>query len=142
MHNSVEIECVVDGLVKETAVTYMKSVVNVVEESAVTYVDDVDGCWWGYPAKTKPHAKSSIALFTVNCSHLYYNVIQRGCENIKGRGGGGGVEESETDEEDLDQERDPRVRRTSSERTLTFPDRFWTRHHIISVSKLNGIMAA
>ena len=90
MHNSVEIECVVDGLVKETAVTYMKSVVNVAEESAVTYVDDVDGCWRGYAAKTKPHAKPSIALFTVNCSHLYYNVIQRECESIKGRGGGGG----------------------------------------------------
>ena len=36
-----------------------------------------------------------------------------------------GVELSETDEEDFEQEHDPRVRRTSSARTLRFPDRFY-----------------
>ena len=35
-----------------------------------------------------------------------------------------GVEESETEEEDLEQD-DPRVRQTSSGRTLRFPDRFY-----------------
>lgn len=35
-----------------------------------------------------------------------------------------GVEASETDEEDFEQENVPRVRRTSSGRTLRFPDRF------------------
>jgi len=36
-----------------------------------------------------------------------------------------GVEVSETDEEDIEEEHDPRVRRTSSGRTLRFPDRFY-----------------
>ena len=36
-----------------------------------------------------------------------------------------GVEVIETDEEDFEQEHDPQVRRTSSGRTLTFPDRFY-----------------
>lgn len=36
-----------------------------------------------------------------------------------------GVEAIETDEEDFEQEHDPRVRRTSSGRTLRFPDRFY-----------------
>ena len=36
-----------------------------------------------------------------------------------------GVEVSERDEEDFEQEHDPRVRRTSSARTLRFPDRFY-----------------
>ena len=36
-----------------------------------------------------------------------------------------GVEVSETDEEDFEQEHDPRVRQTSSGRTLRFPDRFY-----------------
>lgn len=39
MHNPVELERVVDGIVKPTGVTYMKGVVYVAEESAVTYVD-------------------------------------------------------------------------------------------------------
>ena len=36
-----------------------------------------------------------------------------------------GVEVSETDEEDFEQEHDPRVGRTSSGRMLRFPDRFY-----------------
>ena len=39
MHNPVELERVVDGLVKPTGVTYMNGVVYVAEEYAVTYVD-------------------------------------------------------------------------------------------------------
>ena len=35
------------------------------------------------------------------------------------------VEEIETDEEDLEQEYDPRVRQTSFGRSLRFPDRFY-----------------
>ena len=35
-----------------------------------------------------------------------------------------GVEVSETDEEDFEQKHDPRVRRTSSGRTLRLPDPF------------------
>ena len=56
MHNTVELERVVDGLVKPTGVTYMNGVVYVAEESAVMYVD----VWRGCEAETKPHAKTAI----------------------------------------------------------------------------------
>ena len=39
---------------------------------------------WCMPRDEFMSAHAAIALFTVNFSHLHYNVIQRGCEAISG----------------------------------------------------------